>query len=198
MLDAKARGGVGRVVAPLIRFLIRLHVTPTMVTLAGLAATITGAVFFGFGWFITGAFVGGIGSLFDVIDGPLARATGTAGARGALVDTVADRVGESALLTGVAAYLASEGNVLGVALAASALGVSMLVPFIRAKAEVHELPVGGGGIMGRAERMLLLFVGVGLEGFDLPTIMPTLWILTILTGVTAAIRAVRTWRALEE
>lgn len=196
LLDAKARGGVGRAVAPLIRLLIRLHVTPTMITLAGLVVTITGGVFFGLGWFIAGALVGGFGSALDIIDGPLARSTGTASARGALVDTVADRVGESALLVGVAAYLAAEGNVLGVTLAGSALGVSMLVPFIRSKAEVHGLDVGGGGIMGRAERMLLLFIGVGLAGFDLPTIMPTLWILAVLTGVTAVIRAFRTWRAL--
>ena len=198
MLDAKARSGVGRAVAPLIRLLDRLHITPTVITVAGMAVTVVGAVFIGRGWFIAGALTGGLGSALDILDGPLARATGRASARGALIDTVSDRVGEAAVLAGLAVYLADRANVLGVGLTVSALAVSMLVPFIRAKAEAAGLDVGGGGIMGRAERMLLFFIGVGLEGFDLPTIMPMLWALVSLTAITAAIRIYRTWAALGE
>ena len=50
--------------------------------------------------------------------------------------------------------------------------------------------------MGRAERMLLVLLGVGLEGLDLPTVEATLWILVVLSGLTVAQRIRRTWQQL--
>ncbi len=194
MLDIKARDRVGRAVSPIIRGLRRLGVTPTVVTLVGLAVTVAGAVVIGAGHPLTGAAVVAFGTLLDVVDGPLARATGRASARGALVDTVSDRVGELAIWSGIAYFVAPDP--LRVTLCLTGLGASMLVPFVRAKAEAAGVE-GRGGWMGRAERLILLLTGVALSGLDLPTLDATLWAVTVLVGLTVGQRFYRTWVQLE-
>jgi hypothetical protein len=68
----------------------------------------------------------------------------------------------------------------------------MLVPFIRSKAEGWGLE-GKGGIMGKAERNVLMLLGVGFEGLGFSTLLPMLWIYVALTALTVAQRCYRTW-----
>ena len=82
-------------------------------------------------------------------------------------------------------------SALGLMLCLFALAFSLLTPYVRAKAESWGAE-GRGGWMGRAERMILVLAGVGLEGFDLPTLMGSLWILVVLSGLTVAQRIRRT------
>ncbi len=194
LLDIKARSRVGRAVSPLIRGLARLGITPTTVTLVGLLVTVAGAVVVGFGHPTAGALVVTVGVLLDVVDGPLARATGTAGARGALVDTVSDRVGELAIWAGVAYFVAPDP--LRVTLCVTGLGVSMLVPFVRAKAEAAGLD-GRGGWMGRAERLILLLAGLFFAGLGAPVLDATLWAVTVLVAATVGQRFRATWTQLD-
>ena len=195
VLDIHARKGIARIVAPVGNRLARIGITPSVVTVVGLAITITGAVFLALGWLAWGAIVGGFGALLDAVDGPLARLTGTESKRGALLDTVADRVGEIALWLGLGFYVA--GDRQRVILCLAALATAMLIPYIRSKAEGWGAE-GRGGIMGRAERLLLMLIPVGLEGLGLNLILPMLWTMTVLNTITVAIRAVRTWSQLAE
>lgn len=197
MLDLKGRRGVARVVTPIAWLLSRTPITPTYITLGGLAVTIGGAFLFATGHLVVGALVAGIGSVLDMIDGPLARMTGTDSTRGAFLDTVSDRLGEAAIWTGIAFF--AWGDRAAVTLCVTGLAVSMLVPYVRAKAEGWNAE-GRGGIMGRAERLLLLLVGTGLHGFswDVNLLLPTLWAMTILTGITVVLRVYRTWVQLTE
>ncbi len=190
MLEYKARSRVGRAVSPLVRGLERMRVTPTAVTLLGLAVTVVGATIIGAGHPLTGAAVVAAGVLLDLVDGPLARATGRASARGALVDTVSDRLAELAIWAGIAYFVAPDP--LRVTLCVTGIGVSIMVPFVRAKAEAAGVE-GRGGWMGRAERLILLLTGVALYGLDLPTLDATLWAVTVLVGITVAQRFYRTW-----
>ncbi len=190
MLEFKARNRVGRAVSPIIRGLERTRVTPTAITVVGLLVTVVGAIIIGSGHPITGVVIVGAGVLLDLVDGPLARATGRASRRGALVDTVADRLGEMAIWSGIAYFVAPDP--VRVALCVTGLGASVLVPFVRAKAEAAGVD-GRGGWMGRSERLILLLVGVLLSGFDLPTLDVTLWAVTVLVGITVAQRFHRTW-----
>jgi phosphatidylglycerophosphate synthase len=73
---------------------------------------------------------------------------------------------------------------------------SLLIPYLRAKAEGEGVE-GKGGLMGRAERLLLFGIGVGLEGFGLPTLTGTVWALAFLTWLTVMQRFYRTWVQLE-
>jgi CDP-diacylglycerol--glycerol-3-phosphate 3-phosphatidyltransferase len=51
--------------------------------------------------------------------------------------------------------------------------------------------------MGRAERMILALVGIGLEGVGVPTLHPMLWVFAVLSGFTVGQRIRRTWQQLE-
>jgi hypothetical protein len=57
---------------------------------------------------------------------------------------------------------------------------------------------GKGGLLGRAERLLLFTFGVGLEGFGLPTLAPMMWVFVVLVWFTVLQRFVRTWKQLGE
>jgi CDP-diacylglycerol--glycerol-3-phosphate 3-phosphatidyltransferase len=195
VLDVKARDGAGRVVRPIIRLLHRLHITATAVTVAGLLVTIAGAGLLAAGHFVAGALVAGFGSALDILDGPLARATGSVSKRGAFIDTVADRLGEAAIWAGVGYAVAGDRRLVVLVVAGAAL--SMLVPFVRSKAEAAGVE-GRGGLMGRAERLILLLAGVGFHGFDIvDTLEPTLWAVVVLAGLTASQRMYRTLAQLD-
>ena len=68
------------------------------------------------------------------------------------------------------------------------LALSMLITYERARAESLGF-VARGGLMERAERLVLL--GVGLAFDILP---PVLWIMLVLTAFTAVQRFVKVWR----
>ena len=68
------------------------------------------------------------------------------------------------------------------------LALSMLITYERARAESLGFQARGG-LMERAERLVLL--GVGLA-FDI--LVPVLWIMLVLTAITAVQRFVKVWR----
>jgi phosphatidylglycerophosphate synthase len=78
------------------------------------------------------------------------------------------------------------------------LAFSLLVPYIRAKAEMygHE---GKGGWMGRAERMILILLGIGVVGLGLGigAMEAVLWAFVVLTGFTVFQRIWKTWHQIE-
>ena len=118
----------------------------------------------------------------------MARQSGRAGPRGAFFDSVCDRVADAALFIGVAWYLAETGVASEAVLAMAVLALSMLITYERARAESLGFQARGG-LMERAERLVLL--GVGLA-FDI--LVPVLWIMLVLTAFTAVQRFVKVWR----
>lgn len=197
MLDMKARKRVSRVADPFARFLARLGLTPTMVTLAGFMISVGGAVLIGMGHLAVGAALLGFGAILDILDGVLARLTGRETRRGALLDSFTDRLGEVAAWTGLAFYLGRRAEATLVLLSLLAVCGSLLIPYMRAKAEGEGLQ-GKGGLMGRAERLLVFGIGVGLEGIGLPTLVATVWIMAVLSWLTVMQRFYRTWAQLGE
>ena len=97
-----------------------------------------------------------VGSLMDGLDGALARHTDSASDTGAFLDSVLDRVGEAALLIGLAVYFAREDDEIGIAATVAALALSMLVSYTRARAQSLGLNVGGIIPAPRPVRVLLL------------------------------------------
>ena len=188
VIDLHVRPRVQWALQPIGRALARMGATPQVLTLFGLAVTITGAGLIASGRLALGAGVALLGSAVDGLDGSVARAAGTASARGALLDAVADRVGEVAIFAGLAAAFAANTSIL--LLIVLSLGGSMLVPYLRAKAEAEGLD-GRGGLMGRAERVLLVSAGL-LIGL----VEPMLWVLVIATWATVAWRFAETYRQL--
>lgn len=196
MLDIRARKKVSRFVDPFARAVAKIGLTPTMITLVGFAFGITGAVLIGAGYLAAGAATLGFGALLDILDGVLARLTDSETRKGALLDSFTDRLGEVAAWTGLAFYLGRRAEATLVMLSLVAVCGSLLIPYLRAKAEADGLE-GKGGLMGRAERLLLFGFGVGLDGVGLPTLEATIWALAILTWFTVVQRFYLTWAQLD-
>lgn len=197
MLDIRARKKVSKIADPFARGLAKIGLTPTIVTVIGFTITVTGAVLIALGYLAAGAATMGVGAVLDILDGVLARLTGNESRRGAFLDSFTDRLGEVAVWTGLAYYLGERAEGALVLAALIAVTGSLLIPYIRAKAEGEGVE-GKGGIMGRAERLLLFGLGVGLEGFGLPTLPTALWALAALSWLTVMQRFWRTWARLEE
>jgi CDP-diacylglycerol--glycerol-3-phosphate 3-phosphatidyltransferase len=193
MIDLKARKKAAPILQPIARVLAKTGVTPTMVTVLGLAITVVGAALIANGLLWQGGLTAGFGVLLDALDGPLARYKGTSSDRGAFIDTMSDRFGEVAVWVGLGVYLREDS--VGLILCLVALAFSLLIPYIRAKAESWGAE-GRGGWMGRAERMIVALLGVILAGFGLPVLEPMLWIFVVLTGLTVVQRMRRTWQQL--
>ncbi len=197
MFDGRWRRGVDRCTAPVGRGLVRLGVTADVLTGSGLVFAAATAVAVATGHLLLGIPLLIITGFHDLFDGPVAKAAGTASVRGALFDSVMDRVADAVLMVGVSWYLVSarEGELALVPL--GVLGAASLVSYVRAKAESLGLPTTNGGLfsglMERAERMILLGVGF-LEPWLL---VPVLWVLLGLTVLTAVARFVTAWRAAE-
>lgn len=194
MLDLRGRNWITPILDPIAAGLARARVTPTGVTLVGLAMTIGGSVAIAGNLYAAGAIVAAAGASLDALDGPLARHLGADSIRGAFIDTMSDRFGEIAIWAGLAFSLRSDET--GLMLCLFALAFSLLTPYVRSKAESWGAE-GRGGWMGRAERMILAFVGIGLAGFGLPTLLPMLWVFVVLSGLTVGQRIRRTWQQLQ-
>ena len=193
LLDLKGRSKVAPLLEPIANGLGKIGFTPAGVTLIGLLFTVAGAVLVAFGYLAGGAAVIAVGVFLDTLDGPLARATGTASLRGAFLDTMSDRVGEISIWVGLAVYLREEPGWLVLCLLA--LAFSLLTPYVRAKAESWGAE-GRGGWMGRAERMILAVLGIFLAGFWEPILYGMLVVFVILSALTVAQRIRRTWQQL--
>ncbi len=108
------------------------------------------------GHFAAATWMYAVAGILDVLDGRLARLTGEQTAQGALFDSVSDRWGELFVFTGFIWYLHDSPWMLA---AVGAIGASQMVSYTRARAEGLGLELKGG-LMQRAERIVLLCVGV--------------------------------------
>jgi CDP-diacylglycerol--glycerol-3-phosphate 3-phosphatidyltransferase len=128
-------------------------------------------------------------ALPDMLDGAVAKAAGTAGPRGAFFDSVSDRVTDALLLGGVAWYLATTNPGRIAVLPLAVLAATMLISYERAKAESLGFDARGG-LMERAERLILLGVGILFA----PALIAVLWVMLVLTLITAVQRFIKVWR----
>lgn len=190
MIELRVRKRVDRLVNPIGRGLARIGVTPTWLTMIGLAVTVTGAVLVARDHFVAGALVALTGSALDGLDGSVARARGSASLSGALLDSVADRMGETAMWAGLAFALSDSPRLT--LLCVLSLGASLLVSYVRGKAESLGAD-GRGGIMGRAERIILLTLGL----LFIEYVEVMLWAMAALTWLTVLQRFYISWRQLE-
>ena len=186
-----------RATRPVGRQLVRLGITADVLTASGLVFAAATAAVVATGHLLIGIPLLALTGFHDLFDGPVAKAAGTASVRGAFFDSVADRVADAVLMGGVAWYLVSAHDGELALLPLAVLGAASLVSYERAKADALDLPVTNGGIFGglmeRAERMILLGAGF-LEPWLL---VPVLWALLGLTLLTAVARFVRAWSAAE-
>jgi len=187
MLDGRWRATVERGLDPVGRSLHRAGITADWLTVLGLVVAVGTALLIADGHLLLGLFGVILTGVPDILDGSVARSSGRAGPRGAFLDSVCDRVADAVIFGGVAWHLAGEDSRLPV-LVLAVLALSMLITYERARAESLGFS-GRGGLMERAERLVLLGVGLALD-----ILVPILWAMLALTAFTAVHRFVRVWR----
>ena len=147
-----------------------------------------GSVFIGQGRLFLGFIFLILTGLPDALDGAVAKASGTSSVRGAFLDSVSDRVTDILLFCGIAWYLASNEPGRIMMLPVAVMGAAMLISYQRAKAESLGFDAKGG-IMERAERFIVLALGLLISNI----LIPVLWVMLILTLITAIQRFIKVW-----
>jgi CDP-diacylglycerol--glycerol-3-phosphate 3-phosphatidyltransferase len=140
-------------------FLLKVGLTPNLITLLGLLGNIGAALFISKGKFIIGGIIALAVGTFDAIDGTMARLSGEPSKFGCLLDSLIDRYSEMTLLLGILVYFSSINNNTGIILVYLALCGSFLVSYIRARAEGLGVEVRKG-ILTRVERLLILVISL--------------------------------------
>jgi CDP-diacylglycerol--glycerol-3-phosphate 3-phosphatidyltransferase len=190
VFDGRWRTSVDRVTAPVGASIRRSGVTADQFTALGLVMAGATAIAIGSGRLGLGLALLIASAVPDLLDGAVAKASGTASPRGAFFDSVADRVTDSLVLGGIAWHLAATdpgGRLMLLPMAV--LGSSTLISYERAKAESLGYSAKGG-LMERAERIIALCLGLAVPRL----LVPILWIMLALTTVTAVQRFVKVWK----
>jgi len=166
------------------------HTNPNLFTLLGFSATLVASylILKGF-WFLAGLAII-LSGLFDLFDGVAARKLGKVTAFGGFLDSVIDRYSDLLLLLAfLIDGLRKEDSGLVLLISFVSMG-TVLIPYVRAKAEALQVPCAVG-LMERAERIILLSIGTLFQWME-----PILWILAILTHFTVLQRIYYVWKKL--
>lgn len=192
--------GIYAVIDPFVRLLIRCGITPNAVTTIGLAGNIAAAALFAWAALTATAadprydlvtWAGAciiVFSLFDMLDGQVARIGGMASTFGALYDSVLDRYCELLTVGSIAFYLIEAGYPAGALIAFLAMVGSVMVSYVRARAEGLGIECKVG-FMQRPERVVVTSVGAlatGIVGLNVaPGRFDAMIILIVAMGVIA-------------
>jgi CDP-diacylglycerol--glycerol-3-phosphate 3-phosphatidyltransferase len=158
------------VLDPLGKFFLWLGLTPNMVTTLGLIGNTVGAFYLARGELLIGGIFIAVMTPVDALDGTMARLRGEASDWGAYVDSVSDRYSELIIYGGLLYHFLVLGETTGGMLVFAAAAGSVLVSYVRARAEGlgYEAKVG---LLTRAERYLVLapalvfnqiYIGLGI------------------------------------
>ena len=189
VFDGNFRASVDRRTAPVGRALSRVGVSPDLLTAIGIVFSVGAGVAVGFRDLYLGFGLLVLGSIPDLLDGPVAKASQISSSRGAFFDSFADRVSDLAVLGGLGVYFLVGHDDLFAVLAFFAYGFASLISYQRAKAESLGLS-GKGGIMERAERVVLLLLGLAIH----PLLRIIIGVLILGSAVTVVQRFVSIWR----
>jgi len=197
MVSSAFKPAVNRFIEPIARLAIRARITPNAVTVGGTLGTAVAAMYFyPRGDLFIGTLVIIFFALSDLFDGAIARLSKTgASAWGGFLDSTCDRVTDSVILGSLAIYCILEDLAIYPVIIATIV-FGFLVPYIRAKAESFGISCTVG-IAERTERLIIALTAIGFHGLGVPYILAVLmWILLILSAVTALQRVVVVYRGL--
>lgn len=167
----------------------RTHLSANALTIIGLLGTAGAATLAAYGEFWQAGLVMLLAGAFDLFDGAVARATGTATPFGAILDAVSDRLADFAMLIGLLVWFSAESHFdrEAVILIGVTISGSMLVSYTRSKAAEFGVRIREG-LGTRFERVVILAIGL-FAG----EVVAVLWILAVLTNLTALQRLGVTW-----
>lgn len=147
-------------IGPAERALLRAGAGPDLMNAAGLVFGLASGVLVGLGRLEAGGWAIALAGVCDILDGRLARARKVASPYGKFIDSTLDRFVETFAFLGFAVYFA--GRPWGALVVAGGLGASLLVSYAQARGETVGVS-GSGGLMQRAERLVLQILGCLLD-----------------------------------
>ncbi|WP_420114713.1 phosphatidylinositol phosphate synthase [Pseudactinotalea sp.] len=206
VLGNRGRGFSSTLFGPLARLLVRLRVSPDVVTFAGTAAVVVASfTLLPTAHLVVGALVLGVFVLTDSIDGIMARLVHGDEPRpyGEFLDSTLDRFSDGAIFAGLTLYFVAHADgptrTWGVAASVACLALGGLVSYARAKAQALGV-VAKVGIAERADRLIVALVATLLVGLGLPVqvLIGALALLALASLVTVGQRMALVRRALVE
>lgn len=150
-----------KVLKPLALSFIRLGFSANQVTILGLLISIIYFIFLYFSKATILCFVLILlSALMDAVDGEVARIKGTSGSLGSFIDSVVDRVED-------VIYILPLG-VLGATweMVSALIGSSLIISYIRAKAESLGLKMEGRGLIERGERIIIIAISLLIYSYS--------------------------------
>lgn len=180
--------GCNKIILSIVRVLALSKIHPNVLTFLGLLINIGAAALLARGQFRwAGAVIIGAG-LFDMVDGRVARETNRVTRFGGFFDSVLDRYSDLALLVGLLVWYGSINRPFYVVLTSIVMTASVMVSYVRARAE-NTIPACKVGFMERPERVVLLIIGALFDA------MPqVLWVIAVLGNLTVVHRMIFTWQ----
>jgi CDP-diacylglycerol---glycerol-3-phosphate 3-phosphatidyltransferase len=182
-----------KVITPIANLLLKLGVSADVVTLVGTVGVCAGAlIFFPRGHLWLGVVVITCFVFSDLIDGHMARTSGTSSKWGSYLDSTLDRLGDGAVFGGLVLFYANSNagdSTLMAAVALWALVMGATTSYARAKAESLGLNASGG-LAERADRLVsVLVIAFFSDVFNLPILLKiVLWALAIASTITVVQR----------
>lgn len=185
------KAGYVRLIEPVVEWSIRHRVPPNVITTIGTAWACAAGVLFAFGHIAIAGWTLGLTAFFDVVDGTVARRTGTSTTFGAFYDSTLDRLADGVLLGGLAFFYASgtpHGSRTMVVVAMTGMLATFLTSYTRARAEALGIEMRGVGLMERPERIALLaapqaFFGLSFDGWILRLVVTVLAVTALITFI---------------
>lgn len=165
--------------------------SPNFWTSVGLAFAFLSAIVYGLG-VEYGLVIGGVlllvSGFFDMVDGQVAKATGKTSKKGGYLDSMFDKIAETAIFLGILV-----GGYAEPYLVLLAITLSLLVSYARAKSDSLNIKLQGVGIGERAERLLVIAI-IGIFGFMEIAVI----IVVIIAAITLIQRMIVTAKNIEE
>jgi archaetidylinositol phosphate synthase len=187
-----------RLFAPIVSLAIRLGLTPNICTVISLLGACGAAVAFYYGEILLGVLMVAANAVFDAIDGAIAREQRTESPKGDFLDHVIDRYADILIITGIAA-----GGFASWPIGIFALTGVLMSSYLGTQAQAVGAGRFYGGVLGRADRLVLLMIAGVLDLiFPTPILgIPYLGWLMVIFGVfghiTAFQRFMHVWRKIE-
>jgi CDP-diacylglycerol--glycerol-3-phosphate 3-phosphatidyltransferase len=176
----------------IVQLLAKTPVSPDVITWTGFILTLGAAALIITEHLFAAGFVVLIAGFFDMLDGALARMTNKVTRFGGILDSTLDRLSEAVLLLGILVVYAREQSMLGIIFVGLTLISSLLVSYIKARAEALGLECEVG-LFTRPERVVVLAIGLLLSQIDYALIV-VLGIIMVFSFFTVGQRLLHVWR----
>lgn len=195
---------------PIIKGMIKMGITPNMVTTIGFVGNVVAAFLFihasqltplsmGFSWIGWGGAILLFSGLFDMMDGRLARLGNMSTTFGAFWDSTLDRYSELFSLFGITLYLMTASGIWAGVLTFLALVGSIMVSYVRARAEGLGIECKVG-LMQRPERVVVTALAAIITGMtsNLWWLIGGMTLIAVLANVTAFWRVAHCYKQLKD